>query len=199
MTQAFESPFSGAADRNKRVIFETLKVYLAQFTDPSVLEIGSATGQHGIYFTENDPSLTWHFCDQANWEDHLKSVTDGQRRRGPWVYVAGKSEWPKADVNVVYSTNTLHIMSWAEAQIFLEQVADSLIASQIFFYYGPFNEGDKFTSSSNQQFHEKLQSENSLMGLRDRFKVQSLLESRGLKLIEAIKMPANNFSLVFKK
>ena len=41
-------PYAEACERNQRPILEVLKIELAESVD--VLEIGSGTGQHAIYF-----------------------------------------------------------------------------------------------------------------------------------------------------
>lgn len=210
IVEAMETPFSPAADRNKEAILSVLKEHLP--TGPCLgVEVGSATGQHGLYFLEHLSELRWVFCDQPQWQDHLCSVSDHPRAIGPYVYTAGTDPlprvYPSSDshssqalaVNFLYTSNTLHIMSWEEAQEFLKVGADYLGCGGLFFIYGPFNEGSRFTSDSNRAFDEKLKSENPRMGLRDRHMVKNLLESRGCSLVNAIPMPANNFILLFKK
>src|ERR1700737_2514867 len=57
-TEPHMLPFSEACERNKGPILEVLR---AHFADRSqVLEIGSGTGQHTVYFAAHLTHLTWH-------------------------------------------------------------------------------------------------------------------------------------------
>ncbi|MEA3150558.1 MAG: hypothetical protein QOD56_1497, partial [Gammaproteobacteria bacterium] len=51
-------PFSEACERNKNPILEILRETFAARSD--VLEIGSGTGQHAVYFADQLPHLLWH-------------------------------------------------------------------------------------------------------------------------------------------
>ncbi|MCB1719673.1 MAG: DUF938 domain-containing protein, partial [Candidatus Competibacteraceae bacterium] len=53
--------YSKACERNKVPILELLRDY---FSAPGlILEIGSGTGQHAVYFAEQLPHLTWQPSD----------------------------------------------------------------------------------------------------------------------------------------
>jgi len=56
-------PFSQACENNKDPILSVLK---RVFVNPcEVLEIGSGTGQHAVYFAEHLPHVTWQPSDLA--------------------------------------------------------------------------------------------------------------------------------------
>ena len=55
-------PFSEACEENKQPILTVLKELFAQAG--SVLEIGSGTGQHAVYFAESLPHLFWQTSDR---------------------------------------------------------------------------------------------------------------------------------------
>lgn len=50
-------PFSQACENNKQPILEVLQNELKGFTH--VLEVGSGTGQHSVYFAPNLPEIQW--------------------------------------------------------------------------------------------------------------------------------------------
>ena len=52
-----DKPYSQACENNKDFILTHLKVFLEGYNQ--VLEIGSGTGQHAVYFAENLPFLKW--------------------------------------------------------------------------------------------------------------------------------------------
>ena len=56
-------PFSQACENNKAPILSVLRQY---FCEPGVvLEIGSGTGQHGVFFASQLPHLLWQPTDLA--------------------------------------------------------------------------------------------------------------------------------------
>jgi tRNA G46 methylase TrmB len=54
-------PFSQACENNKQPILEVLQNELQGFTH--VLEIGSGTGQHSVYFAPRLPEIQWQTSD----------------------------------------------------------------------------------------------------------------------------------------
>ena len=56
-----EKPFIGAAERNKEYIVEHLTEIFSDFT--TVLEVGSGTGQHAVYFASQLKHLFWQPSD----------------------------------------------------------------------------------------------------------------------------------------
>jgi hypothetical protein len=67
------------------------------------------------------------------------------------------------------------------------------------FVYGAFKRGGEHTSPSNADFDASLRSGNAEWGVRDMDDLGALAERAGLRLAEAVPMPANNFVLVFTR
>ncbi|WP_432740617.1 DUF938 domain-containing protein [Methylobacter sp. G7] len=66
--------------------------------------------------------------------------------------------------------------------------------------YGPFQVEGTFTTDSNKEFHQTLSSAGvSEWGLKDVADLKKAAEKYGLVLKEQISMPANNFSLIFRR
>jgi len=61
--RAADRPFAPACERNKGPILDVLRRLFADATD--VLEIGSGTGQHAVWFAAGLPHLTWRTSDLA--------------------------------------------------------------------------------------------------------------------------------------
>ena len=61
-----DKPNAPASGRNRDAILEVIKTEFS--TCHSVLEIGSGTGQHAIYFADAMPWLQWQTSDLA--ENH---------------------------------------------------------------------------------------------------------------------------------
>lgn len=194
-----ERPFSQACENNKEPILAVLKRH---FGDVSrVLEVGSGTGQHAVFFAEHLPHLQWQTADRP---EHLPGIRQWLEWAGvdnvlPPLQLDVNDEWPSLEVDAVFSANTLHIMSWPEVERFFAKLGTILNSGAMLCVYGPFNYGGEYTSTSNAQFDQWLKGRDPLSGIRDIEAVSELAATIGLTLLEDCAMPANNRCLVWKK
>ena len=193
-------PFSQACENNKDPILSVLK---RVFDSPcEVLEIGSGTGQHAVYFAEHLPHVTWQPSDQAI---HLPGIdlwiNEAKLRniKNPLTLDINQKLWPVSEIDAVFTANTLHILSWKSVQVFIESLGTVMRPGAIFCSYGPFNVNGKYTSESNAFFDTWLKEQNPLSAIRDLESVTSLASDAGMKLKENIEMPANNKLLIWEK
>jgi cyclopropane fatty-acyl-phospholipid synthase-like methyltransferase len=193
-------PFSSAAERNRQPILEQLKKLLPE--NGSVLEIGSGTGQHAVFFTQNLPGLLWQPSDR---EENLgglaaRFASEGNENILPPIRLdVLRDPWPGYCYDAVFSANTAHIMPWKAVVAMFAGVAAQLESQARFFLYGPFNVDNRFTSASNAHFDASLRATDSNMGIRDLGMIESQASLHAMTLESRIAMPANNFLLVFKK
>jgi len=194
-----ELPYSFACERNKQPIWEVLEEVLPQ--TGSVLEIGSGTGQHVVYFASRRRQLRWQPSDRRIYLRGLNQrlQTEGGSNIQPAIVLDVLETWPQKVFDAVYSANTAHIMSWPEVCAMFAGVAPRLAAGGAFCLYGPFNENGKFTSPSNAAFDVQLRRENPHMGLRDLEALESLAGSHNLSFRQKFQLPANNQLLLFRK
>jgi SAM-dependent methyltransferase len=192
-------PIAPASERNKQPILEVLQ----QVLPPTglVLEIGSGTGQHVVYFSAHMPGLQWQASEQAVNLPGLQARLDHEAGTNvlPAIELDVAAAWPVLEVAAVISANTAHIMSWPEVVCMFDGVAGLLRPKGVFSLYGPFNINGEFTSASNQQFDQQLRSQKPSMGLRDVAELEKLAQERHMYLDQQIAMPANNQVLVFRK
>jgi len=191
-------PFSEACERNKAPILEVLRVAFADRTQ--ILEIGSGTGQHAVYFAAHLTHLTWHPTEQLAYLADLAARVklEGPRNlRQPTVLDVKQTIWPLRSVDAIFSANTLHIMSWAEVEAMFRGVDIVLSAHGIVCIYGPFRYAGRHTSDSNRDFDLMLKERDPLSGLRDLTDVSALAERHALKLRADHDLPANNRLLEF--
>jgi cyclopropane fatty-acyl-phospholipid synthase-like methyltransferase len=191
---------SAACERNRDPILAVLR---EEFADRrQVLEIGSGTGQHAVYFAAALPHLIWQTSDLAihhpgilAWlEDaHLSNVCP------PLELDVAKSAWPSGPFDAVFSANICHIMSWPEVEAMFAGIGRVLTAGGVLCIYGPFNYQGRFTSASNAQFDASLKAHAAHMGIRDSEAIQALASRNGLQAVRDIAMPANNRMLVWRK
>jgi hypothetical protein len=194
------TPYSSAAERNSQPIFEQLQQLLPDTA--CVLEIGSGTGQHAVYFCRKLPRLTWQPSDRQENLPGLKqqfSEAGIDRILAPLALDVLQDQWPSGPYDAAYSANTSHIMPWEGVQATFKGLATVLAAGAYFYLYGPFNINGEFTAASNQAFDQALQAGEGNMGLRDIRDIEKLAASHQFSFETKIAMPANNFILVFRK
>lgn len=193
-------PYAESCDQNKDAILEVLQSQLSD--SKTVLEIGSGTGQHAVYFAEKMPHLTWHTSDQASYLPGIKlwlDEADLENTKSPFELNVTDSTWPDLDVDAVFTANTLHIMNDAEVQSLFEGIGQLLAEGARFIVYGPFNYNRDYTSESNAKFDVWLKSRNTGSSIKHFEDVCALAANEKMKLNEDITMPANNRILVWEK
>ena len=190
-------PFAESAEQNKAVIFEAIKPYLTG----DVLEIGSGTGQHAVFFAGELPGIRWQTSDlESNlplieaWvkESKLKNLP-------PPIALDVLGNWPQEQYDVVYSANCFHIMGPTAVARSVEGAAACLKPGGVFAIYGPFNYAGSYTSESNARFDAFLKSRDSMSGIRDFEWIDEMANSANLMLLQDVAMPANNRCLIWKK
>ena len=104
--------FSSAAERNRHPILEQLRILLPE--NCTVLEIGSGTGQHAVFFSQHLSGVQWQPSDT---EENIRRLEARFVEEGnPQILPALKldvitGEWPQHFYTAAYSANTAHIMS----------------------------------------------------------------------------------------
>ncbi len=160
----------------------------------SALEIGSGTGQHAVYFSQNMPHLIWQSSDQAQYLPSVKAWIDGSDSTNlpAAIELDVTQSWPAMNVDAVFSANTAHIMSWEMVIDFFQGVGQSLDTGGLFILYGPFNYNGQYTSQSNANFDLWLKDRDPRSAIRDFEALDQLAQKAGLKLVNDYAMPANN-------
>lgn len=195
-----EKPVSEACERNREPILAVLKPVLKHSN--TVLEIGSGTGQHAVYFAEHMPHLTWIASDRK--ENHA-GITAWMRdanlgnTRGPLLLDVNHADWPEVDVDAVFSANTIHIMAWEEVKKMIAGIGKLLPRDGLLVLYGPFNYNGHYTSESNARFDEWLKARDPKSGIRNFEDVEALANAAGLTFQEDYAMPANNRIICWRK
>lgn len=191
--------FSQACENNKAVILEVLQHYFV--ATESVLEIGSGTGQHAVYFSKNLTHLLWQPTDQEEYIEGLRCRVEqegGKNLLSP-LQLNVNGVWPVTQASAIFSANTLHIMSWLEVEKLFSALKNILLSQGLFCLYGPFNYNNSYVGESNRKFDGWLKARDPQSGIRDFEAILQLAERASLDLLEDHIMPANNRLLVFKK
>jgi cyclopropane fatty-acyl-phospholipid synthase-like methyltransferase len=203
-------PFSPACERNREPILCVLREHFADRN--RVLEIGSGTGQHAVYFAEALPWLVWQSSDREENLSGIQMWLDEAalpNTPAPLVFDVATQQAPTSrggDATIdaprhdaVFSANTLHIMSWEEVEKLFAALPALTTAEAKLVIYGPFNYAGQFTSASNAVFDQSLRQRVPHMGIRDFAEVDRLARSAGFALLDDVAMPANNRCLVWQR
>ena len=193
-------PYSESCVQNRDPI---LSIIEPLFRDrKNVLEIGSGTGQHAVYFSARMPHLTWHTSDLAGNHAGIRAWLDEAalpNTTGPFSLDVLDRPWSVPAADAVFSANTTHIMHWNAVVALFEGVGKLLAHEGLFCLYGPFNYGGEYTSESNAQFDEWLHERDPLSGIRDFEDLDRLATQAGMRLEHDYGMPANNRILCWRK
>ena len=199
--------FSPSAARNRDAILEILRRVLPP--KGVILEVGSGTGEHAVYFAPHFKKSRWQTSD---------ADSDARASISAWIESAGarnvlapidvdarepvwpvEQDGPVAGVAAIVSINMIHIAPWASCLGLLDGAERLLAQDGVLFLYGPFKIGGVHTASSNAAFDQSLRSQDPEWGVRDLDEVAAAAAARGLTLVERVPMPANNFSVVFRR
>ena len=192
---------SPSAERNKGPILDVLARVLPR--RGLVLEIASGTGQHALHFAKGLPGLTWQPSDpDAELRESIALRVKEQQLANvnrPIDLDVSRLPWPLQTADAVVCINMIHVAPWSATLALLEGTKALLPTQHVLFLYGPYRRFGQHTSKSNEQFDSDLRAHDPEWGLRDLEAVSEAAASSGFVLAEVVEMPANNFSLVFKR
>lgn len=193
-------PFAESCAENREPIFSVLRTLLAD--RHHLLEIGSGTGQHAVYFAPELPQLIWQTSDrEQNHPGILAWLAEegSDNIRPPLLLDVNDHPWPIASCDAVFSANTVHIMGWESVLQMFAGIGRVLEAEGLFALYGPFNYGGEFTSDSNARFDVWLKQRDPLSGIRNFEDLDALAREAGMRFEQDIEMPVNNRMLCWRK
>ncbi len=175
----------------------------------SILEIGSGSGEHGVVFQKRFPDITWQTSDPNLL--HRKSIIS-------WIeYEELNNKMPQPlelDVKIfpwklplriqdslqgIVSINMIHVAKWNCTISLFKGAGELLKRGQFLVLYGPFKIGNKHISQSNYLFDNTLKIQNDCWGIRNLEEVSNEAKKAGFLQEDIIRMPANNFSIIYRK
>ena len=194
-----DKPFAEAAQQNRDAILPVLQEVFAHAR--KVLEIGSGTGQHAVYFAQHLNYLSWQSSDQRSMLPGIQQwIDDAQLPNLPdALELDVNTAWPEEKFDAAFAANIAHIMHWQVIEVLFNGLSNVLVTNAIFCLYGPFNLNGNYTSESNQRFDSWLKRRDPDSGLRDKVALDELALAYGFKAEKSFSMPANNKILCWKK
>jgi SAM-dependent methyltransferase len=190
---------AGATQRNRVPILEVLRRVLP--ANALVLEVASGTGEHALFFAQSLPEIRWQPSDvDAAARDSIAAwCADTPNVQAPLALDVTEDVWPIDRADAVVCINMLHITPWRACGGLMRGASRVLGPGGVLYLYGPYRMGGAHTAPGNVAFDERLRGENQTWGVRDFEAVVACAEAEGLRFIEQVAMPANNFSLVFRQ
>ena len=199
--------FFPATQRNKYIIKEVLSKVIQK--NGSILEIGSGSGEHGVFFQKCFPEIIWQTSDPDLM--HRKSISTwidyeelNNKMPQPIEIDVEKVPWEipltlaKSLLGIV-SINMIHVAKWDCTLALFRESGKLLKEGQFLILYGPFKFSNKHISQSNYFFDHSLKMQNDLWGVRNIESVSNEAKKNGFFQQNIISMPANNFSIVYRK
>ena len=193
-------PIAESCLQNQAEIYSVLKTLLTN--KKHVLEIGSGTGQHAVYFAKRMPHLIWQTSDQQHYHEGIQlwlNEANLNNTPAPIKLDVSHDTWPQTRSDVVFSANVVHIMAWNNVIDYVSKSAQILTKEGLFILYGPFNYNNDYTSPSNRNFDQWLKSRDPNSGIRDFEALNNLATKYGLSLAHDIEMAANNRIICWQK
>ena len=198
--------FFPATQRNRDCIGDVLSKIIKK---GSLLEIGSGSGEHGVVFQKRFSEIVWQTSDPnllhrksiISWIDHEKL---NKKMPHPLALDVEKVPWKiplnlKHSLQGIVSINMIHIAQWSCTVALFRESGELLNKGQFLLLYGPFKIGNKQTSRSNYLFDNSLKMQNDLWGIRSLEEVTFEAKKNGFFQDKIICMPANNFSIIYRK
>lgn len=185
--------------RNREPIFAQLRRLLAD--SEQLLEIGSGTGQHAVYFAPRLPHVTWQTSDRS---ENLPDIcawlaAEPAPNLPPPLLLDVCGDWPTLAVDTIFTANTLHIMSPTAVEAFFARLPQVLQSGGRLIVYGPMKIRGEFVGASNAQFDQNLRERDPARGIRDLEWLDQLAGAAGLRREELNFLPANNQLVVWRR
>ena len=192
-------PFSQSCANNREPILAILERAFADCNQ--ILEIGSGTGQHAVYFARALRHLLWQPSDRRENIAGIHTWIDEEpadNLKMPLVLDVD-GPWPQGSFDGFFTANTCHIMAWKSVLNMFAGIASQARPESVLAIYGPFKYGGEFTTESNANFDLWLKSVAPHQGVRNFEDILQAAEEAGFAFVEDNAMPANNQLLIFRK
>ena len=167
--------YFSATQRNSHCIGNVLSKFIKK--NGSILEIGSGSGEHGVFFQKRFPEIIWQTSDPDLL--HRKSISSwieyeelNNKMPQPLELDVEKIPWDIPfslvhNLQGIVSINMIHVAQWSCTKALFSESGKLLKKGQFLILYGPFKIGSDYTSKSNFVFDNSLKIQNNLWGIRN--------------------------------
>lgn len=192
---------SPSARRNRDAILEVLG-FIFPKEPATILEIASGSGEHVVHFAQafpqhrfiaTDPSMVARESVKA-WAAEAALTSIETRELD-----VTKESWPVDHADALLCINMIHIAPWPATEGLFRGAQRTLPMEAPLVLYGPYRVGGRQTSESNVKFESWLKAKDPRFGVRNLDDVVDVAQANGFELEQRFAMPANNFTLLFRK
>ena len=173
------------------------------------MEIGSGSGEHGVVFQKRFPEIIWQtsdpdFLHRKSIKSWIEYETLNKIMPQPLNLDVENIPWKiplilKDSLQGIVSINMIHVARWTTTIALFKGAGKLLNKEQFLILYGPFKIGNEHTSKSNYFFDNSLKMKNNFWGIRNIEDVNDEAKKNGFFQEDIINMPANNFSVIYRK
>ena len=173
------------------------------------MEIGSGSCKHGVFFQKRFPEIIWQTTDPDLL--HRKSIISWieyeklhKKMPHPLELDVENTPW-KIPLNLVrslqgiVSINMIYVARWNCTISLFKGAGEFLKRGKFLILYRPFKICNKHISQSNYLFHNSLKIQNDLWSIRNLEEINEEAKKAGFCQQDIIRMPANNFSIIYRK
>ncbi|GIX17467.1 MAG: SAM-dependent methyltransferase [Rhodothalassiaceae bacterium] len=196
--------------RNREPILAILRAVLP--AAGTVLEVASGTGEHAVFFAPRLAPRRWLPSDpdpanRASIAAWAEAVPEARPHLvlPPRALDVTAARWPVEDealgppITAIVAINLIHIAPIAALYGLMAGAGRILPEGGVLYLYGAMKIGGRHTAASNEAFDRWLKEQDPRWGVRDLAEVEAAARPHGLRLVETIPMPANNFSVILTK
>ncbi|MFO0724273.1 MAG: DUF938 domain-containing protein [Myxococcota bacterium] len=190
---------SEEATHNRRHLLGVLKRALRG--GGLVLEIGSGSGEHAVYFAGRHPKLLWQPSDpdpiqRASIEDWISHEKIKNVR--PPLDLEAAGPWPVDAVDAVFSVHTLHLIGAPAMERMIAESARVLRGPGPLILHGPFLRDGRAPSPRMAEFDARLKARGA-PGLIAEEALLSAANAQGLKPAEILRFEEDLVSFVLRR
>lgn len=192
-----------SAERNMQTITKLLQLHAPR--SGKALEIASGTGQHVVAFAAALPGLIWQPTEidvQRRVSIDAWAAPHDLPNLNPAIHLdASVPGWAAVNdgQNLILLINLLHLISEDDAHTVISESARAVSPGGRFILYGPFLRSGVATSEGDKRFDASLRAQNPEIGYKNDADIVRWMQIAGLKLLDAVAMPANNLAFVAER
>ncbi len=168
-----------------------------------VLEIASGSGEHALHFAREFPHLLWQPTDAdavaLRSVDAWRSAEGAPNLLAPVHLDAASDSWPVDAAEAIVCINMLHISPWAATEGLMRGAERVLASGAPLYIYGAFFQQGVAPAQSNAAFDRSLKARDPAWGVRTIEDVVEVAGRHSLSFESLAPMPAENFSLLFRR
>lgn len=193
--------YAPAVLRNRDALVAVLRKILPR--RGLVLEIGSGSGEHALFFAQNFPNLTFQPSDLAEAARQSADAWARKKRSANMLPAlaldARSTPRPICSADAILCLDFCHAAAWSATEGLFFQAYDLLQPGAPLFLYGPFRRSETPPSPALSAFDARLRAQDPAWGLRDLDAVEQVARDNDFYGLKIFDMGAERLGLLFRR